>query len=111
MTTAQPPRCRLGWERALEAIAAVAITAVWGFAGLYLVTINALSAGCDASETWTGPNAADHATGTIGIGLIWVAPFIVAAVLRRTRLTLVLVGVAVVVMILAVYKSGCVGIA
>ncbi|MEV0367976.1 hypothetical protein, partial [Nocardia fusca] len=59
----------------------------------------------------TSPKTADHATGIIVIGLIWVAPFIVAAVLRRTRLTLVLVGLAVVVTILAVSKSGCVGIA
>lgn len=100
MTTTQPPRWRLGWKRALKANAAVAITIVWGFAGLVLVT-----------ATWTSPKMADHATGIIGIGLIWVAPFIVAAVLRRTRLTLVLVGLAVVVTILAVSKSGCVGVA
>lgn len=108
MTTTQPPRWRLGWKRALKAIAVVAITIVWGFAGLVLVTINVLfSAGCDVRATWTP----DHATLIIGIGLIWVAPIIVAAVLRRTRLTLVLVGIAVVVTILAVSKSGCVGIA
>ncbi|MEV6432243.1 hypothetical protein [Nocardia sp. NPDC051463] len=111
MAATQPPRWRLGWKRALKAIAAVAITIVWGFAGLVLVTINVFSAGCDVRATWTSPQMADHATGSIGIGLIWVAPFIVAAVLRRTRLTLVLVGLAVVVTILAVSKSGCVGIA
>jgi hypothetical protein len=95
----------------LKAIAMVAITMVWGVAGLILVTINALSAGCDVRATWAGPKTADHATGIIGIGLIWVAPFIVAAALRRTPLTLVLVGLAVVVATLAVAKSGCVGIA
>ncbi|WP_157105879.1 hypothetical protein [Nocardia sienata] len=111
MTTTRPPRWRLGWKRALKAIATVAITTLWGFAGLILVTINALSAGCDVRATWTSPKTADHATGVIVIGLVWVAPFIVAAVLRRTRLTLVLVGLAVVVTILAVSKSGCVGFA
>ncbi|MFE7803045.1 hypothetical protein [Nocardia sp. NPDC057440] len=111
MTTTQPPRWWLGWKRALKAIAAIAITIVWGFAGLILVTINALSGDCDVRASWTSPKTADHAAGTIGIGLIWVAPFIVAAVLRRTRLTLVLVGFAVAMAILAVSKSGCVGIA
>jgi hypothetical protein len=90
---------------------AVAITIVWGFAGLILVTINALSGGCDVETTWTSTKTADQATWIIGIGLIWVAPFIVAAVLRRTWLTLVLVGLAVVVTVLAVSNSGCVGFA
>ncbi|MFE3188389.1 hypothetical protein ACFXHA_05230 [Nocardia sp. NPDC059240] len=111
MTTTQPARWRLGWKRALKAIAAVAIAIVWGFAGLVLITINALSAGCDVRATWTSPKTADHATGAIIVGLVWIAPFIVAAVLRRTRMTLVLVAVAVVVTILAIANSGCVGFA
>ncbi|MET9487173.1 hypothetical protein [Nocardia sp. NPDC006630] len=111
MATTQPTRWWLGCKRALKAIAAVAITIVWGFAGLILVSINAVSGGCDVRATWSSPKTADHAIAIIGIGLIWIASFIVAAVLRRTRLTLVLVGVAVVVAILAVSKSGCVGIA
>ncbi|NKY89358.1 hypothetical protein [Nocardia veterana] len=111
MTTTQPPRRQLGWKRALKAVAAIAITVVWGFAGLILVTINAFSAGCDVRQTWAGPKTADHATGALVVGLIWVAPFVVAAVQRRTRLRLALVGLAVVVTVLAVANSGCVGFA
>ncbi|MGW4241310.1 hypothetical protein [Nocardia sp. NPDC004722] len=111
MTSTQPSRSRHGWKRVLKAIAAVAITVVWGLAGLVLVTINAFSAGCDVRVTWASPKTADHATGVIVVGLIWVAPFVVAAVRRRTWLRLFLVGIAAVVTILAVSNSGCVGIA
>ncbi|WP_067562523.1 hypothetical protein [Nocardia acidivorans] len=36
------------------------------------------------------PQTAEHAILIIGVGLIWIAPIVVAAVIRRTRLTLVL---------------------